>query len=42
MPRTLPRFFKGLQHVTVKVQKVVHFHKFDPAAQPPLSVEYLL
>jgi hypothetical protein len=33
---------RGLQDVDVKIQKVVHFHKFDPAAQAPPSLEYLL
>lgn len=33
---------RGLQDVAVSIQKVVHFHKFDPAAQAPASLEYLL
>lgn len=32
----------GLENVAVKIQKVVHFHKFDPAAQAPRTLEYLL
>jgi hypothetical protein len=33
---------KGLQSVGVKIQKVVHFHKFDPAAKAPAALEYFL
>ena len=32
----------GLQDVAVNIQRVVHFHKFDPAATPPAAQEYLL
>ena len=33
---------KGLQSAGVKIQKVVHFHKFDPAAKAPAALEYFL
>ena len=33
---------RGLQNVAVNIQKVVHFHKFDPTAQAPRALEYLL
>jgi hypothetical protein len=33
---------RGLQNVAVNIQKIVHFHKFDPAAQAPRALEYLL
>jgi hypothetical protein len=33
---------KGLQSAGVNIQKVVHFHKFDPAAKAPVALEYLL
>ena len=33
---------KGLQSAAVKIQKVVHFHKFDPAAKAPATLEYFL
>jgi hypothetical protein len=33
---------KGLQSAGVKIQKVVHFHKFDPAAKAPATLEYFL
>lgn len=33
---------RGLQNVAVKIQKIVHFHKFDPAAQAPRALEYFL
>ncbi len=33
---------RGLQDVAVNIQKVVHFHKFDPAAPAPHNLEYLL
>jgi hypothetical protein len=33
---------KGLQNAGVKIQKVVHFHKFDPAAKAPATLEYFL
>ena len=32
----------GLENVAVKIQKIVHFHQFDPAAQTPRTLEYLL
>jgi len=32
----------GLQKVTVNIKKVIHFHKFDPAAQAPRTLEYFL
>jgi hypothetical protein len=32
----------GLGDVSVKVAKVVHFHKFDPKAQAPDALEYFL
>jgi hypothetical protein len=32
----------GLEDVTVKVEKVVHFQKFDPKAQAPDELEYFL
>jgi hypothetical protein len=31
-----------LDPVTLDVSRVVHFHKFDPAAQAPSTLEYLL
>jgi hypothetical protein len=31
-----------LDNVTVKVEKVLHFHKFDPAVQAPEALKYLL
>ena len=33
---------KGLQNAAVKIQKVVHFHKFDPAGKAPAALEYFL
>src|SRR5947207_13731550 len=33
---------RGLQKVAVNIQQIVHFHKFDPAAQAPSALEYLL
>ena len=33
---------KGLQNAAVNIQKVVHFHKFDPAAKAPAALEYFL
>ena len=33
---------RGLQTVDVKIQKLVHFHQFDPAAPAPPALEYLL
>jgi hypothetical protein len=33
---------KFLQSAGVKIQKVVHFHKFDPAAKAPAALEYFL
>jgi len=33
---------RGLQNVAVNIQKIVHFHKFDPTAQAPRALEYLL
>jgi len=33
---------KGLQSAAVKIQKVVHFHKFDPAAKAPSALDYLI
>jgi hypothetical protein len=33
---------RGLQSATVSIKKVVHFHKFDPAAKAPQTLEYLL
>jgi hypothetical protein len=33
---------RGLQNIAVNIRKIVHFHKFDPAAQAPSSLEYLL
>jgi hypothetical protein len=33
---------KGLQSPDVKIQRVVHFHKFDPAAKAPGTLEYFL
>jgi hypothetical protein len=33
---------RGLQDVAVNIQKIVHFHKFDPTAQKPPTLEYLL
>ena len=33
---------KGLQSVAVNIQKVVHFHKFDPAEKAPSALEYLI
>ena len=33
---------KGLQSVAVNIQKVVHFHKFDPAAKAPSALDYLI
>ena len=36
------RPISNLQDVTVKVEKVVHFHKFDPKAQAPGALEYFL
>ena len=32
----------GLEKVTVNIQSVIHFHKFDPKAAAPQSLEYLL
>lgn len=32
----------GLEDVKIKVQRVVHFHKFDSKAQAPDTLEYLL
>jgi hypothetical protein len=32
----------GLEKVAVNIQRVVHFHKFDPKAASPKSLEYLL
>jgi hypothetical protein len=32
----------GLDPVTLNVSRVVHFHKFDPAAPAPSTLEYLL
>ncbi len=33
---------RSLQNSAVNIQKVVHFHKFDPTAQAPRALEYLL
>jgi len=33
---------RGLQDVAVNISKIVHFHKFDPTAQAPRALEYLL
>jgi hypothetical protein len=33
---------RDLQGVAVNVQKVVHFHKFDPAAKAPTALEYFI
>jgi len=32
----------GMENVTVRVEKVIHFHKFDPKAQAPEALEYFL
>lgn len=32
----------GLEKVAVNIQRVVHFHKFDPKVASPKSLEYLL
>jgi hypothetical protein len=32
----------GLQDVTIKVEKVIHFHKFDSKAKAPDELEYFL
>lgn len=32
----------GLHEVAVNIRRVVHFHKFDPAAATPATLEYLL
>lgn len=31
-----------LDDITVKVARVIHFHKFDPTAQPPTTLDYLI
>ncbi len=33
---------RNLQDVTVNIKKVLHFHRFDPAAQTARSLEYIL
>jgi hypothetical protein len=36
------KVISGLQNVTVNINRIVHFHKFDPAAPTPRALEYFL
>ena len=42
LERRDPQPVSGLEKVAVNIQSVLHFHKFDPKAASPKSLEYLL